>query len=279
MLRGSQHVVGIYGGLGNQLFQYSWSRYLSRYMPVRYDLSGLRGGVRDLELDALGLQVRANSLKPTALFPFPGGRLDGSAILLRRIMGPQSIIIEEKAGGIANPARPSWWYGYWQDRAVALDSIVEIRASLPAGDFHSRSVGIHVRRGDFVHLGLSLPPTYFVQALAQLNAKYTDLERAVIYSDDVAWCRSNLALDIEMSFTVAGGPGADMLSLSAHEYLILSRGTFGWWSSYLRARDPDTVVAPDSYLPGEGLKEEMLVDPGWQRAPVVGLDRRDGQDD
>jgi transposase len=183
--------------------------------------------------------------------------------------------LEAEIEEVVDLASASWWYGYWQDRSIALESIAEIRASLPAAKSSLRTIGIHVRRGDFVNLGLSLPSGYYTRALADVTAEYPGISKVYVYSDDLTWCRSELRPDVETVYATSGSPAADMLSLSTHEYLILSRGTFGWWSSYLRERAAETVVVPDDYLPGDPVKQELLVDPGWRRTPVADPDRGD----
>ena len=99
------------------------------------------------------------------------------------------------------------------------------------------NAGIHIRRGDYItdgyHVDL-LPPLEFYAAAIQ-HLKALALEDLVFFvsSDDLPWVRSQ-AIFSGMIITEEGrSPEEDMSILAACRHMILSAGTFSWWSAYL----------------------------------------------
>jgi hypothetical protein len=266
----SNHVVALHAGLGNQLFQYSWALHLMKYLPVRFDLSAFRRGQRALELEDLGLSIRDRAIRFTMVLPSPGGRLSRVSTGPRTPVGPPRLTREDPALDHYDMSLASWWYGYWEDRDMALEVIGDIRGAIRPVEMSPGSIGVHVRRGDFVERGLDLEAGYYSNAVQMLQQRYRGANRAVVYSDDPAWCRRELQLPIEVAHAPMGSAAGDMLSLASHEFLVLSRGTFGWWASHLSDRNPETVVAPHNYRPGDSAGEAKVVDPRWLRAPASG---------
>lgn len=100
----------------------------------------------------------------------------------------------------------------------------------------SNCASIHVRRGDFVNLGVSLEMDYYIEAMSRfsVNTKF------LIISDDLEWCRENFK---GCGYNVVI---ADKCKNKEHRlYLdlflpsmcqignILSGSSFSWWGSAL----------------------------------------------
>uniref|UniRef100_A0A8R1E5V0 L-Fucosyltransferase n=1 Tax=Caenorhabditis japonica TaxID=281687 RepID=A0A8R1E5V0_CAEJA len=65
----------------------------------------------------------------------------------------------------------------------------------------------------------------------------------IICSDDIAWARRNLKLGKEIAHYFCPGPReVDMAILASCDSIIISTGTFGWWSAYLNVN-----ASPDVY--------------------------------
>ena len=101
------------------------------------------------------------------------------------------------------------------------------------------NVGIHIRRGDMLEPGgvdiynvASIQ--YFRNALSMLH-DMTDgnLLGFVISTDDIEWVRSNGEFS-NMTILEGYTPAQSMSILAACKHTIMSVGTFGWWSTFLR---------------------------------------------
>ena len=127
-------------------------------------------------------------------------------------------------------------------------------------------VGIHVRRGDHISLGyLRFPPDqYFKNAMQYFRAKYGDIQ-FVVSSNDVEWCKKQSFFDEAHIITENHSSIQDMAILSNCDHVIVSIGTFGWWSAtmskgdvvyYVNEFDMEHKtnkdnVNPDDYFPTE----------------------------
>ncbi|XP_045712364.1 LOW QUALITY PROTEIN: galactoside alpha-(1,2)-fucosyltransferase 2 [Phyllostomus hastatus] len=125
------------------------------------------------------------------------------------------------------------------------------------GSRPSTFVGVHVRRGDYVHVmpqvwkGVVADRRYLEQALDWFRARY----RAPIFvvtSDGMAWCRQNIDSSLgDVAFAGSGrqgSPGKDFALLMQCNHTIMTIGTFGVWAAYLAGGD--VVYLANFTLPG-----------------------------
>lgn len=106
---------------------------------------------------------------------------------------------------------------------------------------------IHVRRGDFVKLGVSLGMDYYLDAMSRFprNTKF------LIISDDLEWCRLNFK-DCGYSVIIADKCWSSKQSLYLDLFLpsmcqignILSGSSFSWWGSVLNDNPKAIRVMP-----------------------------------
>lgn len=113
------------------------------------------------------------------------------------------------------------------------------RAKDLVGEQHNKTlIGVHVRRTDMMKIGYISPPSssYYIQAMKYFESKYED---AIFYivSDDPVWCASNSVFQQTNCVVVPSENSAavDMALLTICHHMIISVGTFGWWSAFLGA--------------------------------------------
>ncbi|CAF0935039.1 unnamed protein product [Adineta steineri] len=97
----------------------------------------------------------------------------------------------------------------------------------------STSVGIHIRRGDFLRVRRVSSNKYIFNAMSHFQIKYHSV-MFIIVSDDKEYCRKtfgqkNNVLVTPDSFSTAD----DLATLTLCEHTILTAGTFGWWGAFL----------------------------------------------
>ena len=102
-------------------------------------------------------------------------------------------------------------------------------------------VGLHIRRTDMItkrrqKFGFVFPAmSYFEKAMNVFTANYSHVQ-FVIASDDQQWCHHHLNVTrpgVAVHFLSGISPAIDMAVLSSCDHMIMSIGTFGWWSSWL----------------------------------------------
>ncbi|XP_042556041.1 galactoside alpha-(1,2)-fucosyltransferase 2-like [Dipodomys spectabilis] len=117
-------------------------------------------------------------------------------------------------------------------------------------------VGVHVRRGDYVHImprvwkGVVADRGYLQQAMDRFRAHY-ESPVFVVTSDDMVWCRKNMEVargDVVFAGNgMEGSPGKDFARLTQCNHTIITVGTFGFWAAYLTGGD--TVYLANFTLP------------------------------
>ena len=266
-------LVRLQGGLGNQMFQYAFCKLLEK-----------NGASAKLDARHLGRYTPPRSLALNRIFadadryswnegePWEGRRAS-TALLARhvlssrllRLLGSREIIVESSGAAVdAAGAAAAKYFGYWQSEDVVRQVEQELRqalialtekdkASLHVGALRDDDVALHVRRGDYAtharaaeHHGV-LPLDYYQQASGICAAR--GCRRAIVFSDDIEWCRHNLRqLPLELVFIdpVEGRDAdAELRLMLEFKHHIIANSTFSWWGARLARHGSDGVtVAP-----------------------------------
>ncbi|MDR2558036.1 MAG: alpha-1,2-fucosyltransferase [Oscillospiraceae bacterium] len=155
-----------------------------------------------------------------------------------------------------------YYYGYWINGNYfksLLDKII-VELTFPKFDDDSNknlagqitscsSVGVHVRRGDFVDLGWALSPGVYNVAVPQFKMRIKN-PVFFIFSDDITWCEENRkSLGFERSdeiVYVSGNKGEnafrDMQLMTLCEHLIIANSSFSYLAALLN-RNPNKMTA------------------------------------
>lgn len=128
----------------------------------------------------------------------------------------------------------------------------------------SESVGVHIRRGDYVGLGkVVCSPDYYNNAIDYINSKIPDAV-FYIFSDDVNWAKENIRNDKSITFVDNGNPTIDDFKLlSSCKHFVLSNSTFSWWGAFLGSDENSCVIAPLYWSLDEPKKKSRMLLPEW----------------
>ncbi len=280
-------IVGLMGGLGNQLFQYSAGRRLSLSLGTKMALDpsflqkdhGAGLTKRPFMLDRF--QIAANVIKPEDLEIFfredmPGWKIWTNGVCERMTGGkvfknPRMFIERDQNFEPALLELPDnrYLYGYFQSdryfrdaRETILEDLI-IKAPMDranqemAGKIgETRSVCLHVRRGDYItnpdanriH-GVDLTD-YYRRSVKLLSERLDDCHY-FIFSDEPDWVRRNLDLRTDSTVVDINSPDEpeqDLRLMSLCEHFIIANSSFSWWGAWL-SRNPDKVViAPQRWF-------------------------------
>lgn len=290
-------ITRIFGGLGNQMFQYAVGFRLAKKLKVnlKLDISGYT--TDPLRKFTLGkLNISGSIATPADLAPF--SKRGSRAILstFRRLFTgagvstPLGFVKEPKF--TFNPEvltltnTPLYLDGYWQSEKYFIDVADDLRkefcvAAGPTGDNISMlqrikaadAVCLHIRRGDYVknqhtnsvHGTASLE--YYYQAIRQIQSTHPLLE-LFVFSDDVGWVRENLHATVPTTFVDHNGPDSDYEDLrlmSACKHHIMANSTFSWWAAWLGEHSGQIAIAPKKWFNSADLDSTDLVPARWLR--------------
>jgi hypothetical protein len=101
-----------------------------------------------------------------------------------------------------------------------------------------KSVGIHVRRGDYLELKdfhQILDMNYFKKSIDLMERSIGQLLKIYIFSDDLEWCIENFK-DSRCIFH-EGNSETDFFLMTKMKNLIISNSSFSWWAAYLNCNN------------------------------------------
>lgn len=119
------------------------------------------------------------------------------------------------------------------------------------------TISIHVRRGDYTRLRLSLKDQYYYNAFAYMQRK-TDHPKVIVFSDDVEWVRDHLKIPFDTYYLADYGRFEDyeeLLIMSRCTHNIIANSSFSWWGAWLNRNPHKIVIAPKFWF--NGCTEEM----------------------
>ena len=122
---------------------------------------------------------------------------------------------------------------------------VDILKQLESYDVSEYSLGISVRRGDYLMLQENhcvLSAEYYQKALDTYFQN--NIDQIFIFSDDIEWCRSVFGDNVNY---IQDTVGTQLFLMSKMKHLILSNSTFAWWGAYLNNNN-GIIVAPDPWF-------------------------------
>ena len=129
--------------------------------------------------------------------------------------------------------------------------------------FANETIGVHVRRGDYLNLPNHHPAcdkNYYEKALSLFtNEKEYDI---IMFSDDMKWCKDNF--DSSFNFIDGESPAIDMLLMSRCSHNIIANSSFSWWGAWLNESKHKRIVAPIKWF-GDSVKHNTkdLISQQW----------------
>lgn len=243
--------IKLMGGLGNQMFQYAYGRYLSikNNEELKLDTTFYLPGNQDLQL------VREYDLH-----------------IFKNIKSYLTVNSRE------------YIEGYFQ----RYDYVTEIRNTL-LNDFEIvldgeysevskeindvNSICLNVRRGDYVNFSRSadfhgfIGNEYFDKVISELKQEVKD-PYFFVFSDDIDWCINNIKTGFPTKFMTKKYHGskysAYLKLMSQCKHFILPNSTFGWWAAWMSNYENKIIYAPKRWFLSSA-EPDGLIPNHWRR--------------
>jgi hypothetical protein len=256
-------ITKIQGGLGNQMFQYAYGRYLSEKFEMQ------------LLIDKKFYEQNLSPKRYFLLNYFDDIDLDFDFDSIPKDMKIFRIDDNFKFKELKNLDKNFGYYffGYWQSEKYFIDSEKLIRNSFRAkpetveklskiSELNSNSVSLHIRRTDYLASNGYHPVQtieYYKNALDLIG----DYDNLFIFSDDIDWCKSNLNFK-NMIFRENHSEIEDLFLMSYCKNNIIANSTFSWWGAWLNNNKDKKVIAPAKWFGTEAnLNEENIIPASW----------------
>lgn len=271
MAKGKIIVMRLFGGLGNQLFQYAFLFALSRQGgKARLEASSYEhDDKRVCELHHFRVSLPIEGGPPPWAF-----RKSRIPACLRSLFAAPKYphFREEKRHGFdpglaAPPRRHTYFKGYFQTEQYFLHCreqlCREFRLKTPLTPENARiledirsccSISLHIRRTDYLsNPYLSPPPLeYYLRSMAEMEGRLRaagapqESLRYFIFSDDIEWARQNLrpALPhVHVDINDGGTGYFDLELMRNYRHHIIANSTFSWWAAWLNEHAEKIITA------------------------------------
>jgi len=242
-------VVKFQGGFANQLFQFCFLLKLKElyqkdeiYADISYyDSFDCHGGFKLAGVYNFEYYNLNNSDKVKVI--------DEVQYLANNVEGENEIL---------------YYDGYWQDEHFFpedMNCIYKIFESIDCSEImdylslikNTESVSVHVRRGDYVnnpYHGNIATKQYYINAM-QYFIKNLYNPTFFIFSDDIEWCKGNLALpSLSVIFVNPNVDNVhiDLYLMSQCKNNILSNSSYSWWAYKLNCNKSKSVLVPPYWI-------------------------------
>jgi hypothetical protein len=297
-------VVKLFGGLGNQLFQYAFGKKLSLktnqklYLEIEsgfkndsyqrsYNLSPFKVQENLLKNDPISLDMHHLSIDKKHW----QGKVKNYLLGLKRYNWQ---LIREKNleydASIEAIKKHSYLDGFWQSenyfKDVREEILKEFQLKAPLKNENALiskkmsevvSVSLHIRR---MH-GLELPGqhhhkihggldfAYYQKAIDIVAAQHPNLE-LFVFSDDIEWAKENFKSRFPVEFMSQNDDAhnyLDLILMSHCKHQIIANSTFSWWGAWLNQNPEKIVIAPKIWFVDQEMNAQTrdLIPRDWLR--------------
>ena len=276
------NIINLNGGLGNQLFQYSFG------MAMKY-LHGIDVKFCDTFVNPQQLKIQdifdislplanINDFKNTIGGVFLNEHLRDYSLRLMRKLGLKefgNFIIENYKYPLSSlpMERNKFFYGYWQNYNFFYNSLLLIKKDLKIKNFeitadylnkfydqYSNIVCLHLRLGDYKHkknlnVYSEIPIGYYQNAISLFEKKLSK-PLFILFSDQLEKVdKSFFKKNVIPSSSIVKKSKDDFSIMSNCDSFILSNSTFSLWAAYLSNKKNIYVTKPTSWFKDKNIEK------------------------
>jgi hypothetical protein len=279
------------GGLGNQLFQYAFGRYLAHinHTNLKLDITGFE--TYKLHYYSLSnfniIEEFATPEDINKIKPLTGSLIQKASYHVKRILGSNRFVEEkglEFSKEVMECHNNSYLQGYWQSEKYfkPIEKIIReefIIRTTPSGKDKeiadqingTMSVSLHVRRADYItnpetnKIYGSIGLEYYNKSLEFLSARVTN-PHLFIFSDDFDWVKKFLDTDYPVTYVDHNDHRKnyeDLRLMSLCKHNIIPNSTFSWWGAWLNQHPDKLVIAPEKWFITSKFDSRDIIPDEW----------------
>jgi len=275
-------IVSLFGGLGNQMFQYACGKSVASRLGVelKLDVSLVQDRAerknftyRDYELGVFKIKEEIATIEEVRQY-IPN--LWNSKLYLKQLYKLKRFFngnsfYNEKLKFIYNKdieqvKDNTYLYGYFQTEIYfktlrnellqifrIQQEIDLINSSLISQMKSENSISIHVRRGDYLNSPFEiLDIQNYYQKAIEFIQKEINSPVFYIFTNDYLWVEKNFELlNIKKTIVKINSGNQsylDMILMSNCKHNICANSSFSWWGAWLNTNPSKIVIAPDRWF-------------------------------
>ena len=268
-------IVKLFGGLGNQLFQYAAAKNISsrNNTILKLDISNYEVNVDDVTSRSyrLGIfNIEESFATKQDVSDMIGGYIAKitqsiKPFHLQKCIKEQSFNYDERVEMICGSV---YLEGYWQSEKYfkSISDALKKEVTLKKTNYThldlkqlmqaTNSVAMHIRRGDYA----TSPIANKYHGLCELSYYYRSLKyindrvfKAVIFvfSDDITWVKKNIKFQQPVHYVSSINTDLDHIEFSLMtqcKHFIIANSSYSWWGAWLGECEEKIVCAPKKWF-------------------------------
>ncbi len=281
MVKKQYALVDIMGGLGNQLHQICFAKHLEdlgykvELNPFWFSKKKFNDGTTKRSLELKLELFNFNILSKRQLFIHNlVEKLISFKIFKKLINSNHNKLYRLHQGNDLNEDRYSKinrFTGYWQNpdylfnkREYLLDKLKKdkrFKIDKEEGGNKSETL-IHIRKGDYVNWGESLPDKFYLESLKLLKEKVGNFEYDIFTDEIQINNREKVYREAKNIYTGENEEVLEVFSNMMHyKNYIISNSSFSFFAAYLSSNENTYVIYPDPWF--KSLNVEIAKNQGW----------------
>jgi len=275
-------IVSLFGGLGNQMFQYACGKVVAKNLntELKFDISHITDRTprnnftyRDYELGVFNIKDEIATIEEVRQFIpdlWNSKEYIKQLYKLKRLFNGKSLYLEKSKftynKDIELVKDNTFLYGYFQTERyfenhrnellqdfMLKDQIDKINSSLINQLKSENSVSIHIRRGDYINSPFEILDIqdYYKKAI-ELIQERVETPSFYIFTNDYLWTEENFSsFDIKktiVKFNKNDLSYLDMILMSNCKHNICANSSFSWWGAWLNTNPDKIVLAPEKWF-------------------------------
>ena len=270
-MRAKRIHVRLQGGLGNQLFiwaaGFALATRLGATLTVDDDLipklnRNSRLDNRKFELGYFGIRRASRMRAPRRFYPH----------FSEQGFDYDSRFSAIKSSVVLNGYFQSWRYMEGLENSIRDFLVVNAQSSSVLEALKKKLgaepwVGVHVRRGDYLRVGVLnvVGPEYYRKAVP-LVKDGSGAERVVVFSDDVGIARDVVpGADHYIGSGELESPPDTLMLMSEASAFVGANSSLSWWASFLSSRPAALNVFPSKWFSDSSISTPDLLIETWRR--------------
>ena len=276
-------IVEIKGGFGNQIFQYSFAKYLeSLGFKVLYNLSFFKS-----------LNYSNNVTEREFLLKELSCKIDEASNILQQLSDKLNYVINSKKIKKNFPFINNYIYqyfkekdydkdleykdfaiinnfdGYWQNNIHHLKTQKESLLNIfdinyqDIDSLNNNKILIHVRRQDYLKLEINLPENYYKNCIDLLKEEFEELEFD-IFTDDKDWV---LNQNVFSGYGKIYGGDIDPIDsfkkMLCYKHFIIANSTYSYLAAFFGEKQNSKILMP--YRWSMKKNKNFLTDNSWEK--------------
>jgi hypothetical protein len=285
-------VAKIFGGLGNQMFQYAFGASAASLhnAELLLDIGSCKNTDRGFMLGNFNLTARIATDSELDVFKDvvklrKGRFLDflSSPFAYAKYLLQHNCRVPER-GYTFNKQHfefngNAYVYGAWQSSLYFTgikEHILEqytLKHELDTKNLETiskitavNSVSIHVRRGDYISDKYkddyaNLDIAYYKDAMSYIESNCSN-PIFFIFSNDINWCKNNFGYSDKINYIDHNDEKnghIDMHLMAQCKHNIIANSTFSWWGAWLNQNKNKVVICPSKWF-GKNLEHQSIKD-------------------